>query len=130
MANVGKKIYERRTQLGMSQEDLAKKVGYKDRSSIAKIESGERDIRQRKVVDFANALQTTPQVLMGYEEIEKALQAPLSEHGMPIKDVQLNPNLKRVKLLNSGEWIDILEQMNDEQLQELHKYAKYLLHEK
>lgn len=130
MANVGKKIYERRIQLGMSQEDLAKKVGYKDRSSIAKIESGERDIRQRKVVDFANALQTTPQVLMGYEEIEKALQAPQAEHGMPIEDIQLNPYLKRVKLLNSGEWIDILEQMNDEQLQELHKYAKYLLHEK
>lgn len=130
MANVGKKIYERRTQLGMSQEDLAKKVGYKDRSSIAKIESGERDIRQRKVVDFANALQTTPQVLMGYEEIEKALQTPQAEHGMPIGDIQLNPYLKRVKLLNSGEWIDILEQMNDEQLQELHKYAKYLLHEK
>ena len=52
----------------MSQDELAQKVGYKDRSSIAKIESGERDIRQKKLIEFAKALDTTPQWLMGYEE--------------------------------------------------------------
>jgi repressor LexA len=50
MATIGKRILERRLELGMSQEELALKVGYKDRSSIAKIESGERDIRQKKLL--------------------------------------------------------------------------------
>lgn len=68
MSTIGDKILERRTTLNMSQDELAQKVGYKDRSSIAKIESGERDIRQKKLIEFAKALKTTPQWLMGYEE--------------------------------------------------------------
>ena len=68
MSTIGDKILERRTALNMSQDELAQKVGYKDRSSIAKIESGERDIRQKKLIEFAKALDTTPQWLMGYEE--------------------------------------------------------------
>lgn len=68
MSTIGKRILQRRIELNMSQEELALKIGYKDRSSIAKIESGERDIRQRKVIDLANALDTTPQWLMGYDD--------------------------------------------------------------
>ena len=34
------KIKQRRLLLGMSQDELASKTGYKDRSSIAKIENG------------------------------------------------------------------------------------------
>ena len=61
---IGEKIIKRRIELGMSQDELAKKVGYKDRSSIARIESGERDIRQSSVMKFAEALNTTPAWLM------------------------------------------------------------------
>ena len=47
-------IYERirhlRINAGMSQEDLAHAMGYKDRSMIAKIESGKVDISQRKII--------------------------------------------------------------------------------
>lgn len=68
MATIGNRILERRLELGMSQDELAHLVGYKDRSSIAKIESGERDIRQKKVVAFAEALRTTPQWLMNYDD--------------------------------------------------------------
>lgn len=68
MSTIGSRILQRREELQMSQEELAKRVGYKDRSSIAKIESGERDIRQKKLIEFANALRTTPQWLMGYNE--------------------------------------------------------------
>ena len=35
-----KRIRKRREELGMSQEELAKKMGYKSRSSINKIEMG------------------------------------------------------------------------------------------
>lgn len=59
------RIKARREELGMSQEELAKRTGYTDRSSIAKIESGVNDITQSKVVAFAKALHTTVSYLMG-----------------------------------------------------------------
>lgn len=63
------KLYEnikkRREDLGITQEDLAKMLGYKSRSTIAKIEAGENDITQSKIVAFAKALKTSPLELMG-----------------------------------------------------------------
>lgn len=49
-------IKKRREQLGMSQDELAKKLGYKSRSSINKMELGLQDVPQRKVKDFAKVL--------------------------------------------------------------------------
>ena len=54
-----------REQLGLSQDQLAKLVGYNDRSSIAKIESGKVDLTQSKVAAFAKALHVAPAQLMG-----------------------------------------------------------------
>ena len=65
-------IYERirllRIKAGMSQDDLARAMGYKDRSMITKIESGKVDISQKKILAFARVLNTTPGYLMGWEE--------------------------------------------------------------
>ena len=63
-----KRIKARREELGMSQEELATKLGYKSRSTINKIEMGKNDITQSKIIAFANALQTTPSYLMGLDE--------------------------------------------------------------
>ncbi len=60
----------------MSQQDLADKTGYTSRSSIAKIEAGERDIPQSKIVAFAEALGTTPAYLMGWTDEESANPLP------------------------------------------------------
>lgn len=49
----------------MSQEQLAKKMGYTSRSTIAKIESGRNDIPQSKIKAFSEALETTPSALLG-----------------------------------------------------------------
>ena len=70
MAEIGKKIKYFREILGMTQEELAKKLGYKSKTTIAKIELGTNDISQSKVVEFAKALNTTPAQLMGWEEPE------------------------------------------------------------
>ena len=70
MANIGKRIKARREELGMTQAELAKRLGYKSKTTIAKIESGVNDIVQSKVVSFAEALNTTPAYLMGWEEKE------------------------------------------------------------
>lgn len=61
-----KRIKMRREELGMSQEELAKLLGYKSRSTIAKIEVGENDLTQSKIAAFAKALKTTPGDLMGW----------------------------------------------------------------
>lgn len=64
---IGKQIRERRTELGLTQDELAKKLGYKSKSSINKIELGVNDIPQSKIEQFAKALDTTPAYLMGWE---------------------------------------------------------------
>lgn len=65
---IGKKIKEKREQIGMSQDELAEKMGYKSRSTIAKIESGVNDVVQSNIVKFANILNTTPAQLLGWEQ--------------------------------------------------------------
>jgi len=60
------RIRQRREELGMSQDEIAEKLGYKSRSTIAKIESGENDITQSKIVAFARVLDTSPAYLMGW----------------------------------------------------------------
>lgn len=68
MEELYKNIKERRLELGMSQEELAKKVGYTSRSTIARIEHGEINLPQSKVVDIAKALRVTPSFLYGWED--------------------------------------------------------------
>lgn len=65
---IGDRIRTRRTELGLTQADLAKILGYKSKTTIAKIETGINDIQQSKVVSFAKALNTTPAYLMGWTE--------------------------------------------------------------
>ncbi len=63
-------IKKRRKELGLTQTDLALKLGYADKSMIAKIESGKIDLAQSKIVAFADVLKTTPAYLMGWEDIK------------------------------------------------------------
>lgn len=68
MTTIGDRIKTRRLELDMSQDELARLVGYKSRSSINKIESDGRLLPQRKIMEIANALNTTPAYIMGWEE--------------------------------------------------------------
>ena len=65
MSTIYDRIRARRLELGLTVEDLAQQLGYKDKSSISKIENGKADIPQAKVELFANALHTTTAYLMG-----------------------------------------------------------------
>ena len=67
---VGDRIRRRREELEMSQDELAKRLGYKSRSSINKIERDASGLPQRKIADIAKALQTTPGYIMGWAENE------------------------------------------------------------
>lgn len=63
---VGQRIKMMREEKGLSQLELAKKVGYETKGSISMIESGKRDISLDKVKEIANALDVTPHWLMGW----------------------------------------------------------------
>ena len=58
-------IRKLRKELGLTQEELAVRVGYTDRSTIAKIEAGKVDLPQTKIALFAKALGVSPAALMG-----------------------------------------------------------------
>ena len=68
MTKIGIKIAELRKQVGLTQQELADKVGYKSKSAINKIELGLRDISQSKIILFADALNVEPSVLLGYNK--------------------------------------------------------------
>lgn len=66
--NIGRNILAARKELGLTQEELARRVGYKSKSAINKIETGVRDLPQKKIAAFAEALGVTPGRLMGWDE--------------------------------------------------------------
>ena len=63
---LGSRVTARRKELGMTQEELAKKMGYQSRSSINKVECG-REVSQRIIVRLAEALDVTVPYLMGWD---------------------------------------------------------------
>lgn len=68
---VGERIRQRREQLGMTQDELARLVGYTSRSSVAKIEANANGMVQSKLIAFAKALKTTPSYLLGCDAIDE-----------------------------------------------------------
>lgn len=74
--SIGSKIASRRKQLGLTQAELAERMGYKSKSTINKIEKGENDVPQRKIVLFAEVLKVSVSYLMDWEAEEPA---PLSD---------------------------------------------------
>lgn len=64
--NIGDRVKQLREQKGMTQQELATRLGYRSKSSVAHIENG-RDIPRSMVVSLADILDTTPAYLMGWE---------------------------------------------------------------
>lgn len=114
------RIRQLRTEQGMSQEDLARKVGYKGRSMIARVESGQVDISQTKIQAFAQALNTSVDYLLdGEQSLAEEFKRwkniqPLSvitkEETMIIESVNNRPVLKMLlKSVENLEDNDILQ---------------------
>ena len=53
---IGESIRERRMDLQMSQDELAKRMGYTSRSTLAKIEAGVNDISVGTLAEFERVL--------------------------------------------------------------------------
>ena len=75
--SIGTNIRKRRFELRMSQQDLADALGYKTRSTIAKIESGDNAITQKKLQRIAEVLDTTVEALLSGNTAQSAPASPV-----------------------------------------------------
>lgn len=65
---IGERIKQRRMELGLTQTELATIMGYKSKVAISNVENNKEDLTVTRVKKYADALSTTPSVLMGWEE--------------------------------------------------------------
>ena len=63
---VGERIKERRISLGWSQQELAKRAGYSDKTAISKIEHGGNTITLKQVRRVAKAMNIDPMEIVGW----------------------------------------------------------------
>lgn len=68
---VADRIRITREEKGLTQEQLALRMGYTGKSSVSKIEISGNDITLKKVSRVAEALGVTPSYLMGWEGDEE-----------------------------------------------------------
>ena len=72
MSTIGDKIKQLRTEREWSQEQVARMLGYKSRSTINKIELGINELTQSKIVAFANLFGVEPWQLLNDEPLNMA----------------------------------------------------------
>ena len=129
MTNLYDNIRKRREQLGLTQGELAEMLGYKSRSTIARIESGENDLNQTKIVEFAKALRVSTYDLMN--DIKDEPVELTSDYFTNKKDAIKFLLEQKVIAANTG--IDISEYSDEEITQfanRLLDYARFLNNDK
>ena len=82
---VADRIRLKREELNLSQDELAKKIGCKDKSTISKIEKSGNDITMKNIQRIADALGVTSQYLMGWEEVDTLME--IEEKDSEAKDL-------------------------------------------
>lgn len=104
-SNVGEKIRAKRIELGYTQDDLTKMLGYENSSTIAKIESGETAISQTTIYEFAHAMNCSPSDFLDIQEFtvpdRVALREAFGPYGiMLVKDQLTDDDIKFINQLN------------------------------
>ncbi len=108
MPTIGEKIKSLRQELGMSADDLAAKLG-KNRATIYRYESDEIGNMPLSIITpLAEALQTTPAYLMGWDT------EPVSKPAEP----ELSDTVRQI--------IDVLVALPADRQQEALRYLRYL----
>lgn len=65
---VGRRIKDRRIELGLTLDELAAKVGYSDKSTLSRVENGKTDMPLKKLDKIAQVLDVAPAYLIGFTE--------------------------------------------------------------
>ena len=66
--DIGAKIKKRRLDLGLTQMDLANKMGYTSKAAICKVENGYDNLTTNRIIQFAKALDLSVSYLMGWDD--------------------------------------------------------------
>ena len=82
-AAMGLRIKAQRESLGLSQDELAIKLGYKGKASISRIESGANEIPTSKLLRLADIMGTSVAYLMGWASDPSAGQGEGRFTGKP-----------------------------------------------
>lgn len=102
------RIKKAREAKGMSQQELADKLGYKSRSSINKLERESRNIPRSQIVKLAKILDVTPAYLMGWAEFDERFDTnKLSQ------EAKLYDDIKRFYGSETAEAINLFIQLDD-----------------
>ena len=72
---IGERVKKRRKELGLTQQQLAERLGNSSRASICTVEKDREDLTTTRIAKLADALQVSPAYLMGWidEDTEKLL---------------------------------------------------------
>jgi len=110
---VGTRIKLRRKELGLSQTELADRMGLKNKSSICRVEKDlEPNLTSDRLMRFSDALYTTPVYLMGMtNDPNERFDVEPQEHG-----------------LRDAELLSVIRRLNDMNAQMLLQFAKTLLY--
>lgn len=101
---LGDRVKQKRENMGLSQEELADKMGYKSKTSIHKIEQGITDLPLSKVEELAKVLNVTTSYLMGWEskkeEKENDVFSQLTDE--ELAKLEKFKNMSTVMFMNEG----------------------------
>lgn len=103
---LGERIQRIRKLMGITQQELAKAVGYETSTAISLIESGKRRVQLTELSALAHVLKTTPEELLSSEEG--------SGSSFDIKC----PHCKKVFKVDESGFADILKQVRDHEFNE------------
>ena len=70
---IGERIAKYREEKGLSQEELAHLLGYKSRSTINKIETGQRDVPRKMIAQLSIVLNVNSLDILGENEKSPSL---------------------------------------------------------
>ena len=102
---IGKKVKQRREELGLTQEELAHRMGFQTKSAINKIEKDVNDINQSKLIKLAEALECSPSYFIDTEQ-----KHPDASNEIVLAYAEKLSQLSPEKLNNVMQYIDFLKQ--------------------
>lgn len=104
----GERIKKRREELGLTQAELAERLGYKSRAAICTVEKDKEDLTTTRIRKFAMVLGVSPGYLMGWEEEDGYTNA------IPVQNIAYSKTYKEAEEAKARELYKMYEQASPE----------------